>query len=146
MWWFGVLMFSSAVTATSTINIDAIYGDWVVTAPLAAAPDTTLSGNEIESWLGAKVHYSAERVSFGQDSCERALFDSYTETDGNLHALFQIHFDDLRIKGDETLAVDINCLQADVDFIAGNTVLVVDQNHLAAVVDGVWFELKREVR
>ncbi|QGX40002.1 hypothetical protein [Permianibacter aggregans] len=142
--WFWWLLASATTMPSGANDIAAIYGDWRVTAPLAVVSDSPLSGGEIESWIGASVHYSAERVQFGREQCQRALFDSYTETNGNFFELFQIHFDDLKIKGNETLAVDINCLEADVDFIAGNTVLVVDQNHLAAVVDGVWFELTRQ--
>jgi len=137
--WLALLMLSTATAS----GVPEIYGDWVVTAPLASAPDTPLSGSEIESIVGTSVSYQAKSVAFGREQCERPLFDSYTQTNDNLHALFQIYFDDLKIPGEETLAIDINCMEPDVDFIAGNTVLLAGRDRLVAVVDGVWFELQR---
>ena len=137
--WLALLLLS----ATATGGVPDIYGDWVVTLPLASAPDTPLSGAEIESIVGTSVSYQAKSVTFGREECGHPLFDSYTQTNENLHALFQIYFDDLKISGDETLAIDINCMEPDVDFIAGNTVLLAGHDRLVAVVDGVWFELQR---
>jgi hypothetical protein len=134
------LLLASAVAGA---DLSSIYGDWQLGEPLASAPDTPLSGAEIESLIGVRVHYAPDAVRFGEENCEQPLFDSYTETEANFLSLFQIRFDDLRIPGQETLAVDINCMQPDVDFIAGNTVLLAGPDRLVTVVDGVFFELKR---
>ena len=120
-----------------------ITGDWVISRELAAGNTTTLTPDEIESLLGAHAHYDSQRAEFAGVRCTRPSFDRYVQTSANLYQLFELRFDDLAISGDEVAAIDINCMEADVEFIAGNTVLVAGPDRLVTHVEGVWFELRR---
>ncbi|NQD36099.1 hypothetical protein HPT27_03620 [Permianibacter sp. IMCC34836] len=120
-----------------------IAGDWVISRELAAGNAATLTPDEVESLLGAQAHYDSQSAAFAGVDCGRPSFDSYRETSANLYQLFELRFDDLAIIGDDVLAIDINCMDADVEFLAGNTVLVAGPDRLVTVVEGVWFELKR---
>lgn len=137
------LIASSLVGATAATPEQSIAGDWVISRDLAAGNAAALTPDEIETLLGAQAHYDKTSVEFAGVRCERPLFDSYHETSDNLHQLFELRFEDLGLSGDEVLAIDINCMDADVEFLAGNTVLVAGPNRLVTHVEGVWFELTR---
>lgn len=122
----------------------AIAGDWKISRELVAGNTAALTPDEIESLLGAEVHYTRSSAEFAGVRCERPVFDSYHETSENLHQLFELRFEDLGLSGPDVLAIDINCMEPDVEFLAGNTVLVAGPNRLVTVVDGVWFELTRK--
>lgn len=120
-----------------------IAGDWIISRALAAGNAASLSPDEIESLLGAEVHYDRERAEFAGVRCGRPLFDSYHETSANLYQLFELRFADLTLTGEEVIAIDINCMDPDVEFLAGNTVLIAGPDRLVTHVEGVWFELTR---
>lgn len=121
-----------------------ITGDWVISRELAAGNAASLTPDEIESLLGAEARYTSSSAEFAGVRCGRPLFDSYHETSDNLYQLFELRFEDLSLSGPDVLAIDINCMEADVEFLAGNTVLVAGPDRLVTVVEGVWFELKRK--
>ncbi len=122
----------------------ALVGDWRISRELVAGNTAALTPDEIESLLGAEAHYTDRSAEFAGVRCERPVFDSYHETSDNLHQLFELRFEDLGLSGPDVLAIDINCMEPDVEFLAGNTVLVAGPNRLVTVVDGVWFELTRK--
>lgn len=135
---------SAAATAQAAAPVQMIAGDWVIRRELVAGTAASLTPDEVESLLGAEAHYTRDSAEFAGVRCERPLFDSYHETSANLHQLFELYFEDLGLSGDDVLAIDINCMDADVEFLAGNTVLVAGPNRLVTVVEGVWFELTRK--
>ena len=135
---------TAAATTQANAPVQLIAGDWVIRRELAAGTAAALTPDEIESLLGAEAHYTASSAEFAGVRCERPLFDSYHETSANLHQLFGLYFEDLGLTSDDVLAIDINCMDADVEFLAGNTVLVAGPDRLITVVDGVWFELTRQ--
>ena len=139
----GSTIASSLAGATAAVPEQSIAGDWVISRDLAAGNAAALTPDEIETLLGAEAHYDKTSVEFAGVRCERPIFDSYQETSDNLHQLFELRFEDLGLSGEEVLAIDINCMDADVEFLAGNTVLVAGPNRLVTHVEGVWFELKR---
>lgn len=122
----------------------AILGDWRISRERVAGSAASLTPDEVESLLGAEAHYQPASAEFAGVRCDRPLYDSYRETSENLYQLFELRFEDLGISATDVLAIDINCMDADVEFLAGNTVLVVGPDRLVTVVEGVWFELVRQ--
>ncbi len=135
---------SLMVTSLAASPELAIAGDWRISRELVAGNTAALTPDEIESLLGAEAHYTRNSAEFAGVRCERPVFDSYHETSANLNQLFELRFEDLGLSGPDVLAIDINCMEPDVEFLAGNTVLVAGPNRLVTVVEGVWFELTRK--
>lgn len=121
----------------------AVYGQWQVVKAISASREARLSGEDIESLMGAKAHYEANDVDFAGERCERPVYDSYRETAKSLAQDHELQVEDVEFSGDTVLAVEIGCADGNEEFVAGTWLLVAAPDRLITEVEGVYFELKR---
>lgn len=139
--WSGV--FAAGVIAAAEPE-RAVYGVWRIAREVTASTAAQLSGDEIESLLGAQASYGAQEVNFAGEHCARPVYDTYYETKATLQSDHELLPEDIDFQEQTALAVEIGCMSGDENFGAGTWLLVLGKDRLLTEVDGVYFVLERQ--
>ena len=122
-------------------DASAVFGRWHISSD--SCPNVcAMSRAESQAWHGRKASYDSTIARFGQDSCLHPLYLARVRTEADFLDNDRISMRQLGITTSTVTVVDIRC-PGDWDS-PGASLIVKDKDHIIAMSDGVYFELKRD--
>jgi len=139
----GLLFFILLLSACITNGLpSAFYGTWTVVDHKEPGI-SAMSQNEINSWMGKKIHYSKLKASLPSESCQLPAYKSESMTTQEFQSEFHFMPASLGYTGQIIEIINISC-KNEVWIAPGSTLIWLEKEKLFVIWDGVFFHLQKQ--
>lgn len=137
----GVLaMVALTATCRTAPTTDVPGGPWIVTSYHAPGV-SAMQSSEAEDWIGVSGRFGQDSAIFGDYRCDDPTYEWGRYGEEDFLTGFRISKASLQIAADEVAAIEVLCKGA--PWAAPGSFLILDDDRLFTVWDGVFFELEQ---
>jgi hypothetical protein len=138
-----LLLFVILMSACIKSNLPAdFYGTWTVVAHREPGI-SAMNRDELNAWLGKKLHFSILKASLPSESCEFPVYNSETMTLQEFQSEFHFMPTSLDYTGRIIEIINISCKNA-AWAAPGSTLIWLEKERLYMIWDGVFFRLQKQ--
>lgn len=117
------------------------YGTWTVVDHREPGI-SAMNRDEINAWLGKKVHFSKQKASSPNESCQFPVYNRGTMTIQEFQSEFHFMPASLGYTGQIIEIINISC-KNEVWVAPGSTLIWLEKERLYMIWDGVFFRLQK---
>jgi len=139
----GLLFFILLLSACITNGLpSAFYGTWTVVDHKEPGI-SAMNQNEINSWMGKKIHYSKIKAFLPSESCQFPVYKSESMTIQEFQSEFHFTPASLGYTGQIIEIINISC-KNEVWIVPGSMLIWLEKEKLFMIWDGVFFHLQKQ--
>jgi hypothetical protein len=139
----GLLFFIFLLSACTKNGLPAaFYGTWTVIDHKEPGI-SAMSQNEINSWIGKKIHYAKQKASLPSESCQFPAYKSKSMTIQEFKSEFHFMPTFLDYTGQIIEVINISC-KNEAWITPGSTLIWLEKEKLFMIWDGVFFRLQKQ--
>ena len=139
----GALFFILLLSACITNGLPSVfYGTWTVVGHKESGI-SAMNQNEINSWMGKKIHYSKANASLPSESCQFPAYKSESMTAQEFQSEFHFMPASLGYTGQKIEIINVSC-KNEVWIAPGSTLIWLEKEKLFMIWDGVFFHLQKQ--
>lgn len=137
-----LLLFTFLLSACIKNKVPSIfYGTWTIVAH-SEPGISAMNRDEINAWLGKKIHFSKLKASSLNESCQFPAYNRETMTIQEFQSEFSLMPTSLGYTGQIIEIINISC-QNEAWVAPGSTLIWLEKERLYMIWDGVFFRLQK---